>query len=527
MSAISDMELNLVGTNIIVSHDDSSIIYNYKYYLRGNPNLNNNIYNPINRYFKTLDSSILNKIFITYDKLYKVLSKESNDLDLDIKEIIELVQLYTAELYKHIDFNHLRQWCLNQKDFYYHPALMDEYNGFKPETTYLKRDYGGLLFLCTLLKLMCPIWAYFNYEFMTLIGKDYKESISVCFLNQTGVLDTEEYRKLEQMVYYISDKAVNTINAIFGNISSADLPSWALASILVRKIAIAEVNNPKVKIINVIYSHLRNLNKKNSLEDRGDSVRLKERKAPDESIGDEEDRDGVNDKYKLRQIHADHVPIIDEIYLSNFRGVILNIDPEFPIDSPVYGPYIKTIESLNFTGVKINDFHLKIIACVFNTTVFPRNYSNIQYRYFVNILFATHLLLHKWGYKTLAHLIIASTNAIDDDQIKETSYVNLSTAIRIQLAQLYPHYRYTTKTNSNKNIELLNYGILFINDIVDNHINRYNWYYNNDHLIEDGGISGSLITIPLDIKTELAQLLLDRVGKPVPKNQTTALSWNV
>ena len=135
--------------------------------------------------------------------------------------------------------------------------------------------------------------------------------------------------------------------------------------------------------------------------------------------------------------------------------------------------------------------------------------------------------MHKWGYKTLAHLIIASTNAIDDDQIKETSYVNLSTAIRLQLAQLYPHYRYTTKTNSNKNIELLNYGILFINDIVDNHINRYNWYYNNDHLIEDGGISGSLITIPLDIKTELAQLLLDRVGKAVPNNQPTALSWNV
>ena len=521
------MELNLVGTNIIVSHDDSSIVYNYKYYLRGNPNLNTSIYGPINRYFKTLDQSVLNKIYVVYDKLHRVLSKESNDLDLDIKELVELVQHYTAELYKNINFDHLRQWCLNQKDFYYHATLMDEYNGYRPETTYLKKDYSGLLFLCTLLKLMCPIWAYFNYEFMTLIGKDYKESISVCFLNQTGILEIEEYRKLEQMVYYISDKAVNTINAIFGNISSADLPTWALASILVRKIAIAEVNNPKVKIINVIYSHLSNLNKKNSLEDRGDSVRLKERKAPDESEGDEEDRDGVNDKYKLRQTHADHVPIIDEIYLSNFQRVVLNIDPDFPIDSSVYRPYINAMESLNFSGVKISDFHLKIIACVCHTSVFPRNHSNIQYRYFVNLLFATHLLLHYWGYKTVAHLIIASTDMIDEDQIKETSYVNLSPTIRTQLAQLYPHYRYTTKTNSNKNIELLNYGILFINDIVDNHINRYNWYYNNDHLIEDGGISGSLISIPLDIKTELAQLLLDRVSRPVPKSQLSNTSWNV
>ncbi len=513
------MQLNLVGTNIIVSHGDSNIIYNYKYYLRGNPNLSNNIYNPINRYFKSICGSTQQKIYDTFAKIYRVLSKESNDLELDIKDVIELIQHYSTELYGHIDFDHLRQWCLNQKDFYYHDTLKDEYNGYRPETTYLRQDYSGLLFLCTLLKLMCPIWAYFNYEFMSVIGKDYKETISVGFLNQTGILEIPEYLKLEQMVYHISDKAVNTINAIFGNISSADLPTWALASILVRKIAIAEVNNPSIKIINVIYSHLSNLNKKNSLEDRGDSIRLKERKAPDESIGDEDDRDGVNDKYQLRQIHADHVPIISEIYLSNFKNTLLNIEPDFPIDSPLYSNYLKAINSLNLNGVKINDFHLKIIACVFDTTVFPRNYPNIQYRYFVNLLLVTHLLLHWWGYKTLAHLIIASSNAIEEDQIKETSYVSLSPTIRAQLALLYPHYRYTTKTSSNKNIELLNYGILFINDIIDNHINRMNWYYNNDYLIEDGGVSGSLISIPLEIKTQLANLLLDRVGRPVTKNQ--------
>ena len=423
--------------------------------------------------------------------------------------MVSLLQVSISELYSKIDFDHLAKWCVNEGNFYLQSNLKDDYGTYKPETTYLREDYRGLLYLSTILKIVTPIWGVFLTEFDKAVGKDYKETAALSLLSKTDILTLTEFEKLEKLVVNLSDKTVITINAVFGNLGTIDLPDWALAIVTVRKIAVAEVNNPEVKLINIIYSHLTNLNKKNSLEDRGDSVRIRERKSPEEdSSGDEENRASVLEQYKLRQAHPDHVSIIDEVYLRKMKKVIKDIDPTFPLNDKIYKKALNDFSTVSLRTLDITDFHLQICGLVFKKVISPWNLGKIRFNTMIRIIYITQLLLHYWGFKTIANLLTAHTVDTPDDVLKDNSYVSLPLELQEEIAKLYPYFKNSNKTMAvNRKPWIVNYGMMFINSTVD-FINKHSWYYVNDILADKNECVGLLIEIPVDMKIELAEMLI-------------------
>lgn len=512
------MDFSIRNDDVIISHNDEEVAFAFKYYLKGNVKMSEKIYGPINRYLKVLSDKDNKRMFTVYKRLHKIFYQDNHEVrysEEHIQDVVLLLQDSIGNLYDIINYDHLSKWCFEKGKFYYQSNLKDDYGGYKPETTYLKEHYKGLLFLSTLLKFITPIWGVFITEFDKAIGKDYKETVALTLLNKTDILETEEFKKLEALVGSMSDKAINTINAIFGNLGTVDLPDWALATVTVRKVAVAEVDNEEVKLINIIFSHLTNLNKKNSLEDRGDSVRLKERKSPDEdSGGDDENRASVLEKLKLRQEHPDHVPIIDEVYIFNIKKMIKDIDKTVPVTREPYKSYIKSFNRLNFSRLDINEFHIKICSCVCRQStegrkiVSPRNLENLQYIPFLKLIFVTQVLLHHWGYNALANLLTAEREETANDVLKDSSFVTLPVEIQEELAQLYPYFKSNNKTTAvGRKPLIVNIGTMFVNDMVD-YINKHTWFYTNDYLSDKKGCAGTMISVPLDMKIQLANLLI-------------------
>ena len=52
----------------------------------------------------------------------------------------------------------------------------------------------------------------------------------------------------------------------------------------------------------------------------------------------------------------------------------------------------------------------------------------------------------------------------------------------------------------------------FINDVI-RYINTNNWYYANDHLSDIKGCGGTMITLPLNMRQDLANFLLKTMGE--------------
>ena len=506
------MQFGIDGNNLVINHKDSELTFAFKYYLKGNSKLTEKIYDPINRYIASLPETKQDEIFKRYFKIHTIFYKDNLEIrypDEVITDVVSILQVSVAELYSKIDFEHLAEWCVKEGDFYLQNNLKDDYGLYKEETTYLREDYKRLLYLSTLLKLVTPIWGVFLTEFDKAVGKDYKETAALSLLSKTDILNLPEFEKLEKLVVNLSDKTVITINAVFGNLGTVDLPDWALAIVTVRKIAVAEVNNPEVKLINIIYSHLTNLNKKNSLEDRGDSVRIRERKSPEEdSSGDEENRASVLEKYKLRQAHPDHVSIIDEVYLKKMKKVLKDIDPTFPLNDEIYKKALNDFNTSSLRTLDITDFHLQICGLACRRVISPWNLGKIHFNTMIRVIYVTQLLLHYWGFKTVANLLTAQTVDTPDDVLKDNSYVSLSVELQEEIAKLYPYFKNSNKTMAiNRKPWIVNYGMMFINSTVD-FINKHSWYYVNDNLSDKKECVGLLIEIPVNMKIELAEMLI-------------------
>lgn len=511
------MIFSIINPDVAITRNEETFLFTFKYYLKGNNRLTGKIFDPINRYLSTLPDQKLDAIFAIYKRIHTIFYKDDFEIrysEENIQDVIIILQTTIKELYEEIDFADLETWCAEKGEFYYQSNLKDDAGTYKPETTYLKEHYRGLLFLSTLLKFIAPVWGVFITEFDKSLGKDYKETVALTLLSHTDILERMEFLKLQSFVDAMSDRTINTINAIFGNLGTIDLSDWALATVTVRKVAVAEVDNEEVKLINIIFSHLTNLNKKNSLEDRGDSIRIKERRSPEEDSGDDENRASVLEKYKLRQVHPDHVSIIDEVYLYNIKKVLRDIDRNFPTSREPYKSYIRQFNRLNFSRLNITEFHIKICAAVCRHVISPRNLENIQYLSFLRLIFISQLLLHFWGFPILANMLTAEVEETTHDVLRDNSFISLPIDIQEKLSELYPYFKAGNKTTAfNRKPLIVNVGTIFVGEMME-YINRNNWFYINDKLSETKGTTGTMISVPVDMKIQIANFLLKSMNIP-------------
>ena len=504
------MHIGIRAGNAIVSHRDEELIFYWNYYSKQNTE---NVFIIFNKYLTSLSE-------VKHDKLFEVFSKASDTFrnpPATINEISEILSKIVKEMYDILSIDNYRNWALRERVYAIPSDLGTTYGRFSPETTYLVDDYVGLLHLATLLKPMSLIFGEFISRYKDNVGNDHKETITLPLLSMSAIVDTPEYEKLTTFVQATTVKASSTVNAVAGGIGSSSIANWQLASIIIRKIAPALVDSPNDSLIKKIHGHIDNNVKKISLENRGKGgrggVKLTERSLTSKST---EEEISVIDSHRLKQLYPTHIPIVGEVYLldtvddedgnvffvypENVRKLVVKIDPEFPIDVPV--PNGEDIQRLE--GVEITDYHLQIIALLTKKIIPPKVLINLSYMSIMVLIVAVHVIIYRWGFHDLAHIIIAKSEKISDNMLVDISILKVTQDSNEKLSSIYRHY---SPTNKRQLTHRTNVGTEFINRTIQS-MTGLQHHYNNPPMTRGGKSNGKYLKIPKTIARELAEFLI-------------------
>lgn len=514
------MHIFLKSSNAIVSHNGQELIFYWTYYRQTNEDL----FNVINRYFEVVPKE-------EQDELFELLSTTSlilRSVSVSVSETSSAIADAIAKFYHILNPNRYKQWSMDNARYYMPPELQTSYGRFNPDTTYLVSDYKGLLDLATLLKPVTVIFGEFITRYKDNTGNDHKEQVALSLLSKSVIPTIPEYEKLSAFVAVSAAKAEGTPNSVVGGLGTSSLAEWALASIIVRRVAPATCIVPNDSLIKKIHGHLENNIKTISLESRGrggrGGVRLIERTLTKKNR-EEDDKISVIDSHRLKQLYSAHVPIVSEIYVldvsvqmndaghevinmeypENIRPLIETICPDYPRTSPV--PSKDEIASLH--DFEIRDYHLQFLAVMFKKVIAPKVMLSMNYKAIVTMLVAAQAILHYRGFTNIAHLLTASSLEVDDSTMLDVSVMAVSTDRQKALASIYKYYSPKNKRQLGARRETLNVAIDFIEKTVADLI-KLRHHYNSAPAIygKEKTLKDKYFRIPSNIKGEIADMLI-------------------
>ena len=525
------MEFKIVNNSVQVIHDKVILSFSWReFYQRCKDTVGT--FGPINEYIASLPKQTVDNIFRAYRDIYDVYGHYATG-DEDVNGCIEHLADRIHTFYELIDMRNFKKWCSYNGNFRIHSDLRDDLGRYKEETTYLKSDYAGLLLFAVLIKPMAPIWGEFITRFKGVVGNDRKESMALTLINRTFIPELEEYKKLIRYVEVSTSKTEGTATSIMGGLGTADLAECTLGALVIRKVALYDVSGGGSSLISIIHGYIRfNVTDKDVLNKRG-SNRVFVRTMPgDSSTGNEEDNDSLADKYKFRQSKADHVSMVTSAYLGHIEPIdnsratlsdvqqkkadaikklLLRCDSDFPIDNTKYKDLYNGVILDSLSDHDTHQIRYQLIAIVTALNTKALSTSTIvpmEHRDTIIVTMVTQAILHHWGLDTLAHLMTAKGEMLDDDTVRDRSIQSVDVKSQAMLLEIYPYWSPAQKADlKRKRFAKQSVPVRFMEDFT-NYTYRFGWHFNSpDYLYEDSNLNGTYFQ-PSHLRNELTDLII-------------------
>ena len=510
------MLIEIYGDIIYIKHEEQSVLFEIGYYKK---NIHPEMFDIINHYFGELPKE-------TQSELFKMITETSTVLrspSIAVTESSSILSNIMSEFYNTLNIDSVIKWT-EEKSVYHIPSeLRSDPGRFNPDTTYLIAEYKGLLDLSTILKPALPILGAFISKYKESIGNDHKEQIALTILS-SSIVDLEEYKKLYKFVEATSatSKAKGTINSVAGCLGTSTLVEWALADVIVRRVVPAVCSLPGDSLIRKIHGHLVNNVRPISLDSRGRSarggVRLIERSLTKKGKPDD-DKIGVSDSHKLKQLFQSHIPIVAEKYIlkvdindngeiiteypDDLRKLILAAYPEYPDNA--YIPIRSDVEKIE--GINIRKHHIQILALLFRRVINPKIISMINHKAVCSLLVASQCILASMGFEALAQLMTASNESVEENIMLDMAFTPLTVDIQKSLSTIYRHYSPNNKRQSHSKLENVNIAIEFIESTISDLV-KLRHYYKPAIPIGGNNIVNTYFRMPPTLKCDLANMLI-------------------
>ena len=175
---------------------------------------------------------------------------------------------------------------------------------------------------------MVPIWGVYLLLNIKRAGATFKEHLAVKLLAKTELLYCEEMMRLKRYVETTAISKTERDNAVVRGISAEELPNYVMANLLVRGLAIGDVNASKEggSIISNIWGRvthaIRELSRKNT--------NIKEKF----QIDDYEDQDKTSKLEQYKNVQKVSIGDIEihKYFINRHLDLALSVDPTLDVD---------------------------------------------------------------------------------------------------------------------------------------------------------------------------------------------------
>lgn len=498
---------------VVISHRDKSILWNVSFFNKDTLTPDFDLYHHINHYWKQLSMPVQDQIFELYTKL-----RFSFDEIMDKTTLTSEVSRLVKELYDLHKFEDITSWVILRSDIHIPSTLSVEYipNNDHPgsrEQTYLRQDYVHLVVYSISLRLMIPVWGEFIQRTKMDSGTTFKEYYAYQLLANTHLSNCAAVVKLRE--YVKSNTPSETpISAIVYGVSSEDYPVWILGLVVVRRVCLADVrgtDTTSLKLVTFIYKFI--AQKVNGTDGSfAGQVLIKNTEA--NSSGDEEG----GSKYETYKIRQD-ITIGDRVFIEHVLGnivpAVLKICPD--IDQKMLNTALQTCSILQ--RYDINQGQVTLVKWIFRNIVPPESIDYVSKATLVQTMGAAQAILWHWGFYDIASIITGIPSTIQEIRVSSVDMKKYSD----DLSVLFPYIR--RSSSKAKTDRTANHAVDAIAKVSEM-ISVNDWLLTIDDSLLPFVVNGSnrKLVVPQNIKSRLAELVVNKISRTNPLHPQTILS---
>mgnify|MGYP000553041355 CR=1 FL=1 len=382
---------------VVLEHGGDTLIFSVSAYKKTDHMKLSDPYRDLNKFFQQQSAARQQMIFDVYREASVIFGDINNPdvLGTRLKALIEL--LYTYLSYDEIS-NYVKRAPLSiPTDIKTQHDPSDK----QPDRTFIVSDYWELVKVALALRAAIPLFSRYMDVSMRITGVHFKERETSLLIQDTWIMSSPAHEKLSKFTAILAPASALPATAVFGGISKGEFPNWLMATILVRRVAIGEIDSSldRGSVVANVWQYVRSISTGFNPKfggPIGDSARTNDYTSEDNSLFT---------RSRVRQELPATEAVAVEVALSDAYASGVQIDPEFTIED--LRPFQSTLT--DFKPGTISDFHVAICAWVFyqivpDTLVMAVRQPDLLPKTMITLARA---LLWKWGHHELSLLMSA------------------------------------------------------------------------------------------------------------------------
>lgn len=389
----------------------------------------------INSYIETLDTQVQYKMFKCFDEIREL---RDDAISVAFNTQQKETAAFIKEFYDLLDLRGLEIWIRRNKtmidippDLISRDSAEAKQSNHNDRINYYLEDYDGLIFLVIALRPMVPIWGEYIHINKDAVGSKHKEYQAFKLIETSALNSSPQMYRLRQ---YIAESRATSVSkklllpdaAVLEGISSDSLSDYLLATLLVRKVSITNVNT---SIISAIYSYL-----KNKITETSESFKVNP-KHDDVGGGDEQRDRSKLENYKITtKLTYGDIEFIRQ-YARDPYMVAYHVDST--IDNRIVDECL-ALNHANHRDFIIQDHMVRItqwaLACVFP----PLGIYELSKEEVINLVSVAQALMIHWG---IEHLPVIVTGLMDPELMSavSTTRAGMSDELLDELEKIFPY----------------------------------------------------------------------------------------
>ena len=431
------------GKLTLINDNESPLDWSVSVFEKTRFNTVDDPFREINSYWAWLTPSRRQRIWEIYQQIWTIFQDFQPGIDIldrpvdshlvDLDKIAGSVTTLVEELYNHMPLHEIDTWLQHYGRIKYPENLKDvlDSDDISPDKTYLRADYHGLVVLTIALRPMVPIWGeYVNY-IKKEVGTSYKEFYSLFLISKTHLVNSAPMLRLQRYIEANIPRDTDTAAAIIKGLPSSQLPDWLLALVLVRRLALGEVDaaEDRGSIISNVYGFI-----SRTLMDLDKKFGGVREKYPEKDGDDGDDGSSKLEFFKMKEPLTAAQRQTVAVYTEFPHQMARHLDPTIPKE------LVDRCMGYAFNGTlkPFQDVQKRIIQLTLRRLVSSKAILSLNRQELTRAAVVVQAALIHWGFDLLAVLLTASPYENEDMVYTSQGRAKISPASADKLGEIYP-----------------------------------------------------------------------------------------
>lgn len=441
---------------VVIVHNGDTLLFSVIAYKKTDHMKLTDPYRDLNKWLAQQSPSRQQMIFDVYVETSTVFNDVANPEVMSVR-LQGLVEL----LYNYINYESISEY-VNRTPLAIPADVKPHHasNDTQPERTYIVSDYWELVKVALALRAAIPIFSRYMDVIAKVSGVQFKERETALLIQDTWIMSSPAIEKLQAFSEINAPSSLVPVTAVYGGLSRGEFPEWLLSMILVRRVAIGEIDSllDKGSVAANVYQYVKSVVK--GMNPRfggpvGDSSK-------GQDYGSDENSIFMRSRVRQETPATDMVAV--EVMLSNALLAARQVDPSFTIQH--LAPFEQT--KTHFKPGTISEFHVAICAWLFYLVIPPDLMFAIKQKNLLadTIIPTCRAILWKWGHRELSLLLSAPfvSPEMNDEVFSDfsTTRSRMPSDVADKIMSTVPYNRKKAKSARDAN-----YGFVSVTTVKD------------------------------------------------------------